>query len=351
MNILVVDIAAEYGGALSVLTDFYNFVKSDKIANKHHWIFVVSTTKLQPFDNITIETVSKGRFPWISRVLFDNLKIRRISKKYHPDIILSLQNTLIRGIGDLTQAVYIHQSLPFQKEKVFSFFKKSEFVYAIYQHIIGAFISRSAKKANKVFVQTQWMKRRLTERTGCESNKIEVVPINRETTNTKATNIEWNNKSFFFPAFYAIYKNQDLIYGAAKLLEAKGVADITISLTTQQGFDSSLIKEGGRLSHNQVLEMMQSSTLIFPSYIETVGLPLIEAMAARTVILAADCEYAHETLGDYPNAYYFDPFEPASLANLIEKVANGKIEKKTISITQESEANNWVKLLKGILNT
>lgn len=351
MNILVVDIAAEYGGALAVLKDFYEFVRTDERAKMHKWKFVVSTTKIQSSEHISIEEVKKGRFPWLSRLLTDNVKVRNIAKKFNPDIVLSLQNTIISGLGHTKQAVYIHQSIPFQKEKVFSFLKRREFVLAIYQHIIGAFIKGAAVKASKVFVQTEWMKRSIVEKTRCDRDKVIVVPINKKSSQFDNPQKQWNNKSFFYPAFKAIYKNQNLILKSAQLLQSRGVDDLSIILTTKSGFACDLIKEVGQIPHEEVLSMLCQSTLLFPSYIETVGLPLIEAMQAGTVILAADCEYAHETLGKYENAYYFDPFHPVQLADLIEDVIEGRIVKTNLSIFQKSESNCWARIMDELLAT
>ena len=52
---------------------------------------------------------------------------------------------------------------------------------------------------------------------------------------------------------------------------------------------------------------------MFPSYIETIGLPLLEAKAAGTWILAADCLYARDMVGDYEKAEFFEPFSEKEL--------------------------------------
>lgn len=350
MNILVVDIAAESGGALSVLLDFYQYVKSDKEAKKHNWKFIVSTSVLEPAEHISVDIVKKGRFPWISRLWSENKKIKKQAKKFSANIILSLQNTIIKGIKNIKQAVYVHQSIPFQQEKNFSFWKKREFKFAIYQHIIGKFISASIRNADIVFVQTNWMKRAVRNKTKCAESKIVVIPINRESVNlSNLKNQDWDNKSFFYPAFYSVYKNQELILKSAKILKSKGVEGIKITLTTNNNLKYDFIEEVGAIPHEKVLEKMQTSTLIFPSYIETVGLPLIEAMELGTVILAADCEYAHETLGQYENAYYFNPSKQDELANLIESVYNKQILKQsTHKIVQTYSA--WENLLSILTN-
>lgn len=349
MNILVVDIAAQHGGALSVLKDFLAFVKEDRQSKQHNWKFVVSYPELNVTDDISVEIVPKGRTPWLSRMFSENRIIRQIANEFQPDIILSLQNTHIRGLSKYKQAIYIHQSIPFQNAKVFSFFKKDEYIYAIYQHIIGKFIANSVKKADKVFVQTEWMKKAVQQKTNCKEDKIFVIPINRENKELTAELTDWDNKSFIYPAFYAIYKNQELIKNAAEILKGKGLNDMAITLTIENRFECELIRETGRLSHDEVLKNMAKSTLIFPSYIETVGLPLLEAMEMGCIILAADCEYAHETLKDYPNAYYFDPFNPEDLAKLIEDVYNGHITKKSNKFKEKVKRNNWELLIDTLL--
>ncbi len=55
---------------------------------------------------------------------------------------------------------------------------------------------------------------------------------------------------------------------------------------------------------------------VFPSYLETFGHPLLEAMASNTPLVAADIPVFREIAGDA--AFYGDPFDPASLAGAIE---------------------------------
>ena len=51
MRIMVFDVPAEYGGALTILNQYYNTAIKDK---ENEWIFVVSTPKLKETDNIKI---------------------------------------------------------------------------------------------------------------------------------------------------------------------------------------------------------------------------------------------------------------------------------------------------------
>ena len=87
--------------------------------------------------------------------------------------------------------------------------------------------------------------------------------------------------------------------------------------------------------------------LIFPSVIETFGLPLQEAKEAKAIIFAADLPYAHEILYDYPNAYFFNPNNAGELATLIKNSILGKISYKLYD--EMSVSKNKNELLDSIL--
>lgn len=325
MRIIVNDIAASTGGAISVLLEFYRFLIQDENAKKIQWIFLLSDNYINSTSNIEVKVFPKKKFNWIYRLWFDNIKLKQLCEQFDADGVISLQNT-ISGSIRLPQLVYMHNVIPFQKEKTFSFLKKEEFLYAIYQHIIGRIIKRSVKRADLVVVQAEWLKVLVAEETKIDLNKILVNPISCEVNlNEPLKESHIVNNSFFYPAFECIYKNQSIIRDACSILESKGI-DANVYLTVLPKRDeSSLIRSIGRITHDEVMNKYSENILIFPSYVETVGLPLIEAMSKNTIILAADCQYAHETLSGYNNAYFFNPFSPAELSELMRKVIQGEI--------------------------
>lgn len=329
MRILVNDTAAVNGGALSVLNEFYQYAKNADNGKKIDWVFLLSEKLFEETSNIKIIILEKGRLKWIKRLWIDNYLLKKICVDNNIDGVISFQNTA-SFTCKLPQLVYMHQIIPFQKEKNFSFSKKNEFLYAVYQHIVGKLIKHSMRVANLVVVQASWIKQMVIEQTGIKSENVIVNGINYIPTEIKTSNrrVSALSAQFFYPAFECCYKNQDIVRFACAILERNGVRANVILTVESNETESDLIHNIGSIPHESVMRLMMESTLIFPSYIETVGLPLVEGMSVNALILAADCQYAHETLGDYPNAYYFDPFNPAELANLMGKVITGEITKK-----------------------
>lgn len=61
----------------------------------------------------------------------------------------------------------------------------------------------------------------------------------------------------------------------------------------------------------------RAALFVFPSYRETFGFPLLEAMAAELPIVASDLPVFREIAGDA--AFYADPFEPKAIAAAMEQ--------------------------------
>lgn len=346
MKIMVFDVPAEAGGALSVLNDFYKEVKSCKDKNIE-WIFVISTPFLQETENIKVL-----RFPWVKkswghRLYFDNVVAPRLVQKYNVDKILSLQNVVIPNT-DVPQILYVHQPLPFVSYR-FSFMENK--LFWIYQNIIGKKIIDSIKKADKVIVQTEWMKRACAEKAYIKDDKIFVVAPN---ININIKNFfEANQQSlstFFYPASGLSYKNHNIVVEACKKLKEKDIKEFKVIFTlkgNENNYIKNLYKEVkaqklpiefvGSLTRDQVFDLYTRSVLIFPSYIETFGLPLLEAKLHNGIIFASDCPFSHEILDGYGNVHYFNPFKEYELSYLIYQAVNKKIEYNAINSSQEVE--------------
>ena len=102
----------------------------------------------------------------------------------------------------------------------------------------------------------------------------------------------------------------------------------------------------GKISHKKVLSMFKKSILLFPSFDETFGLPLIEASSIGTPIVASNRNFVKEIC---LNAYLFNPKSPRSISSNMQK----SIEtlKKTQCLYEKKNINNGKSFIKLLTNT
>lgn len=344
MRIVVNDIAASTGGALTVLKEFYDCIK--EYDRENEWIFLLGDNLLEETENIKIHVLREIKSSGIKKIIFDFFSGKKYIEKLKPDVVVSLQNIITFGLK-VPQLTYIHQSIPFQATKRFSFLKRSERKLAIYQYLIGAIIKWSAKKCDLVVVQTEWMRQAICHMCHVPIEKVvKVMPdVKGITVRTDVT--RFCNYRFFYPTSDEIYKNNEAIVEASRLLtERHRIHEIILTLSDTINVNS--ITCVGRIAFGQVIENYTTSTLVFPSYIETFGYPLAEARQVGTIILAADTAFAREVLEDYFNAYFFNPFRPEELAALMERVISGEIRPLPVVAVQENQQNSWLKVLEEV---
>ncbi len=325
MKIMVVDVAAEYGGALTVLNEFIEEYRND---TSNEYVFVLSKPKYKNSDNVRFINLEWVKKSLLHRLWFDYFYIKRIVKKEKPDKIFSLQNKTV-SVNKIKQEVFFHNPLFFCDIK-FSFSESKELW--LYQNVISRLVRKSLDKASKIYVQAEWIKRKLSSVWEIEPDLITVkrsgLNIPDNTCYDNRLNIQ-KPFTLFFPTNNCIYKNyENLLRACVNVWDKEGLDTFNLVLTLSEDDLSGYCKDVfskhyypvsfvGRLTKSEMTEMYKKSILVFPSYLETFGLPLVEAKAFGCTILAADCEYAHEVIGDYSKAYYFNPFDINSIADRI----------------------------------
>ena len=328
MKILVVDVAADTSGAQSIV---WHFCSEFKRHTENTYYFCLSVADAGDADNITVLRFPYVKKSWVHRLYFDYIVAPFLVKKYDIDYVISLQNTLIPV--KISQTLYLHQPLPFVEHR-FSLFKSPQLW--VYQNVISKLIYKSISKAEKVVVQTNWMKEAVlaTERSSVE--KISVEPPRWEPKQVYHFSEDLWDKSFFYPATSHEYKNHYLLFRALILLAKKEISvKVLLTITPDQLTKEckrllpevhDMLTFTGSLSHNEVMRRYSLSALVFPSYVETYGLPLLEARMSNTYILASDCPFSREVLSGYNRARFFDPFNAQALANQMMLFLENKVK-------------------------
>lgn len=320
---MVYDVAAENGGAISILEYFYMQHKDNK---KNHYFYMLSNYHLDETDNITVINVPEVKRGWKERLLFDFFGVKKYLRKFQIDEVFSLQNTIIPCFKG-KQIVYEHNALPFSE---YRFSIKEDRTMWIYQNIIGRFMLFGIKKADMVIVQTEWMKKAIVQKLPEAEPKIEVHFPKISILNGYLYKRP-DECIFFYPANSSSFKNHRLILEACLLLKKKDILDFTVVFTLQ-GAETEEIKclyqKGkaekikiqwvGNLSREKVFAWYSKSVLVFPSYIETVGLPIYEALSVGCPLLLADCAYSKNVAKDYKDVKYYHYGDANSLAKYME---------------------------------
>ena len=350
LKIMVFNVPAVSGGALTILENFYEEAK--QCNEDIEWIFVLSTPKIKGTNNIHILNYKWVKKNWLFRLFFDYFIAPKIVKKYAPDKIFSLQNVVVPKTN-VKQVVYLHQPLPFSQKK-FNLFKNPKLW--IYQNVISKSIINSVKKADKVIVQMNWFAEEILKKVRVPREKILVLPpkvvIDKSLIKCNPKD-NTSNKNFFFPAASYVYKNHEVIVKACKELKRMGVNNYRVVFTLNGdenkkiGSLKKIVEKNnlpiyfvGNLNKKQVFEEYSNSTLIFPSYIETFGLPLLEMRLLNRTILASDTQFSREILEGYNFVSYFQFDDYKKLAQLMENEMLSSSEKINLSENINSFENN-----------
>ena len=360
MKILVYNTAAADGGALFVLKSFYEDVI--KLADEDiQWQFVVSQDIFTETDKVKVSVYPKVKRSWLSRWKFEKFELPKIIKAFNPDYIVSLQNMPIKGTKK-PQLVYLHQSLQYCPKK-FSYLKGEERALAVRQRIVCGFYKRALPKAKHIFVQTNWIKDATVQWLKRSEAEVTVVPVGLNELEVFVKPYQGaRSRKFFYPARAEVYKNHQTILNACKILKDEGIDDFEMIFTIDENDNACakrLVEEAkglpvsciGSVKYEDIWSYYAETVLLFPSYLETCGLPLLEARRSGGIVLASDLPFAHEALDGYAYAEFFRFDDAKALAGKMKAVLDGRNtvgnERKTDDRKGESLAKSmleWIKV-------
>ena len=228
--------------------------------------------------------------------------------------------------------LYIHSKLIVEPLRSHSIPIKSRLKLVVHKLLIKFF----SKNVDLIVVQTPSMKSLAEDQ--MPSNKIICFPFYNYEVKANTTNKIYD---FIYPSYGYTYKNhKNLIEGLIKL-SYKGFFP-SIVLALDSGIDLKLIKkiESKIKEFNLNIKLIldedingvnklykQSRCLIWPSFTESLGLPIIEAFHNDLDIVASDLDYIND-LVKIPDSWLFDPYSAEEIANCMENYLNYTSESK-----------------------
>lgn len=105
----------------------------------------------------------------------------------------------------------------------------------------------------------------------------------------------------------------------------------------------------GHVPYAQVRDYYAGAVMsVFPSYLETFGHPLLEAMASRLPLVAADIPVFREIAGDA--ALYADPMRPERIADAMQRALDPEVREHLVSRGDARVCEfSWVRSAEGHL--
>lgn len=335
--------ALDSSGALSILKQFIENIPIDDL----NWlVFIPGNISIESYQpNVRLEPI-KGVKSMPKRLWWDAYGLNKWLKNsgITPIGTISLQNTGFRvSKKNIPSFIYYHQSIPFFPYN-WNPFNRDQRNLWFYKNIYPFFVNLFLKKDTKVYVQLDFIRKGFVNRFHHPENKIEIYSPN--VADVKESNtclkLDDNSLNLFYPAAPQFYKNHRVIIEAVK----ESHCNPTLYLTTNNPHShNDQIKYTGVIPFSEVCGMYtKCDALLFPSYIETFGLPLLEAAMRGVPIIAADLPYAREVLDGYEGVIFVPYDSPQKWANAIDKLEKGK-RYKPISI---SDRPGWNDLFKSI---
>ncbi|MCG9793925.1 glycosyltransferase [Flavobacterium algicola] len=356
------------GGTLSVLKDCLLSVDHSSVFEGYEFLALVHNKKLFAgcsYTRVKFVEFPKSRKSYVFRLYYEYFYFKKFAKKNKIDFWLSMHD-MSPNIGTIPQAVYCHNPTPFNKIASFKILlQPTVFFFTLFY----SYLYRINIKRNKyVIVQQLWIKEAFIKMFRLESAKVIVAKPQEPklANNFVIKELASVEKVFVFPTFPRTFKNIEVIGEATKILNDSGITNFSV-IVTVDGSENSYSKqicnkfEGiysmrfiGLQSREKIIEWYErSDCLIFPSKLETWGLPISEYKQFNKPMLVADLPYARETVGNYNKVKFFDVENSEMLSNYMKQIIfqNSIIFDNTKSIVYPKPyAENWEELLQLLLN-
>ena len=302
---------------------------------------------------VSLIELPKSRNSYIFRLYYEYIFFNRWSKGKKIDVWLSLHD-ITPNVNAKRLYTYCHNPSPFMKKDLRKI--KYSFTYVAFSFLYKYLYRINIHKANAVIVQQEWIRNEFKKM--FPVRKVIVAKPNISVDYNFNNNIsKLNDKPIFiFSSYPRFYKNFEVICKACKLLEnLRFEVWLTLDGSENSYSKDLVIKYGsvrnikwlGLQTRDKVFELYNKADyLLFPSLLETWGLPISEFKCTGKGVVLADLPYAHETLGNYDKAVFFNPQDEVELSRIIKDIIENDsvFQRVRIKNVDSPYAENWVQL-------
>ncbi|MHA7608266.1 glycosyltransferase family 4 protein [Elizabethkingia meningoseptica] len=366
-TIVISAVNLNVGGTLTILRDCLSYLSGLAVENNYRVIALVYKQELADFPNIEYIETQWPKKKWINRLWYEYVSMKKISKQFTSvDLWLSLHDTTPNVIAK-KRAVYCHNPFPFYNwnwqeclfaPKIVLFSLFSKFIY-----------KKNISKNNYVIVQQQWIKDEFKRLFNITSNRLIVaLPDSPKSEELEGDSQEAlsSGYEFIYAASPNSHKNFECLCQAAEILEKEGIYNFKVNITltgNENKYAVWLYKKWGKTVKSLQWIGFQNrkslfqyynrcDCLIFPSKVETWGLPITEFSAFNKPMLLADLPYAHETGAGSHKVAFFDPDSSEVLANQMKQLIQNDVSllgSVPLQPLEKPVTRSWEELFKILL--
>lgn len=315
------------GGTLTILRNTLRHLSGRSDLRVYALVHDKSLCDFPGIEYIEFPNTSKS---WVRRLWCEYVTMHKVSEDLSPVWMwLSLHDTTPRVVAE-HQEVYCQTSFPFLKwtlrdllmdPKVPIFATFTRWAYRI-----------NVRRNDCLIVQQEWFRDALAAELKLPADKFKVIPPTFETEEIEPAPVSYDVPMFFYASTPDCHKNFETICEAARKLEdtvGKGRFKVVVTVNGDENRyarwlkrrwgDVTSIDFAGHMSKSVLYGHYAAATaFIFPSRIETWGLPISEYIGiGGGAMFLADEPYAHETAAGFPSARYFETCNADALKELM----------------------------------
>lgn len=329
-TIVVSAVNLRKGGTLTILRDCLHYLSS--LTGDYRVVALVHKRTLCEYKGIEYIEMPDIIRGWGRRLWCEYITMYAISKSLSPVYLwLSLHDTTPRVKAE-RQAVYCQTSFPFYQ------WSWKDFLFD-YKIPLFACFTRFAYQVNVhrnryLIVQQEWLRKGLSKMLKVDERKFIVAPPQKNRVEIRPDDIDKSVCLFFYASTPDCHKNFETLCKASALLEKEVGSKCFQTIITIKGDENKyaalLKRKWGKVESICFAGFMNkehlygyydaADCLIFPSKVETWGLPISEYMQTGKPMLLADLPYAHETSAGSNRTAFFPVTDANVLKDMMKRI-------------------------------